>query len=201
MHWQPVARLDAAVLRVADRVAYAHTDLRRSASFASAVGQPTVWRIAACVVAAVVLFRRRIAAAVAIVGATVLGAVASPVLKDAVGRARPHPLHVLAQATGASFPSGHALGAAVGAVVLTFALPARRFRRVTGAVLAVCALAVATSRLVLCVHYLSDVVAGLALGAAIAVACIAVADGAVRAPAADPPAGAGPSGRTAPASP
>jgi undecaprenyl-diphosphatase len=57
-----------------------------------------------------------------------------------------------------SFPSGHTLHAIMGLVVVTHALPA------VTPVFAVIALLVATSRVVLGVHYPSDVVAGASMG-------------------------------------
>jgi undecaprenyl-diphosphatase len=90
-----------------------------------------------------------------------------PVLKSLVGRVRPVLAHSIAHGTGASFPSGHALGATVcyGALVLIF-LPAARGRWRTVFVVAVAAiiLIVGISRILLGVHYVSDVVGGWAIG-------------------------------------
>ena len=90
-----------------------------------------------------------------------------PVLKALVGRLRPVVAHPIAHGTGDSFPSGHALGSLVcyGALFLVF-LPAVRgtWRRVftimTGTLIA----AIGVSRLLLGVHYLSDVLGAWALG-------------------------------------
>jgi len=94
-------------------------------------------------------------AAVVVVGAA---------LKVGIARARPRLPDPVAHAHGQSFPSGHALGAAAlwaaAAVLLTGWLS----RRWTVAVAAVVPVVVAGSRVLLGVHFVSDVVAGLVIG-------------------------------------
>jgi undecaprenyl-diphosphatase len=87
-------------------------------------------------------------------------------IKVVVGRARPD-VSVLVGFSGQSFPSGHSAAAAAcwGAVAL---LVARRWPRSArsaayGAAAAI-AVGVACSRVFLGVHWLSDVIAGLAVG-------------------------------------
>ena len=91
----------------------------------------------------------------------------NPVLKALVGRLRPVVAHPIAYGTGDSFPSGHALGSIVcyGALFLVF-LPATRgtWRRVFTVVICTLIAAIGVSRLLLGVHYLSDVLGGWALG-------------------------------------
>jgi undecaprenyl-diphosphatase len=90
-----------------------------------------------------------------------------PVLKALVGRLRPVVAHPIAYGTGDSFPSGHAFGSFVcyGALFLVF-LPAARgvWRRVFTTVICVLVAAIGISRLLLGVHYVSDVLGGWALG-------------------------------------
>ena len=90
-----------------------------------------------------------------------------PVLKALVGRLRPVVAHPIAHGNGDSFPSGHSLGSFVcyGALFLVF-LPAVRgtWRRVFTAVIVVLIAAIGISRLLLGVHYISDVLGGWALG-------------------------------------
>ena len=90
-----------------------------------------------------------------------------PVLKDLVGRLRPVVAHPVAYGTGDSFPSGHALGSIVcyGALFLVF-LPVTRgiWRRVFTAVIVTLIAAIGISRLLLGVHFLSDVLGAWALG-------------------------------------
>lgn len=88
-------------------------------------------------------------------------------LKALIGRERPPVEFQLGHVSGDSFPSGHAAGAAVVAVVVSL-LCARWWARATVWIWALC---VMTSRLYLGVHWLSDVVAGAVLGAVVGVAC------------------------------
>jgi len=93
--------------------------------------------------------------------------VLDPVLKALVGRLRPVVAHPIAHGNGNSFPSGHALGSIIcyGALFLVF-LPAARgmWRRVFTAVIVILIAAIGISRLLLGVHYLSDVLGAWALG-------------------------------------
>jgi membrane-associated phospholipid phosphatase len=90
---------------------------------------------------------------------------------------RPRPTHGLVHAAGAAFPSGHAVAAAVTAlgIVLAFTVPGRV--RVVGSVLAVVYVVVmAWSRTELGVHWLTDVIGGAGLGAALTLGSFATAD-------------------------
>ena len=87
-------------------------------------------------------------------------------VKVLVDRARPH-VHPLAGFSGASFPSGHTAAAAASFAAFALLFARRRSLR-TQSVLAGCAGAITTvvaaSRALLGVHWLTDVVAGAALG-------------------------------------
>ena len=87
-------------------------------------------------------------------------------IKEALDRVRPS-FNPAAATLGPSFPSGHSATAAAlyAAVALVLARRrAPRTRTVIAAVAAAIAVAVACSRVMLDVHWLSDVVAGLAFG-------------------------------------
>ncbi|HVM10587.1 MAG TPA: phosphatase PAP2 family protein [Acidimicrobiales bacterium] len=106
------------------------------------------------------------------------GGIVNSAVKILVDRPRPivdHPVHT---AFGKSFPSGHSFGSVVcyGALLLVLlpTLQSRRARR--GAVVAVVALclAIGSSRLLLGVHFLSDVIAGFVLALAWLTGAVAV---------------------------
>lgn len=100
---------------------------------------------------------------------TAVGGLMSTAIKVLVNRPRPEVDHPIVEAFGKSFPSGHALSSTVvfGAVLLTFlpVLP-RRWRHPAVALTALFVLAIGVSRLLLGVHFVTDVVAGHVLGLA-----------------------------------
>jgi undecaprenyl-diphosphatase len=170
-----LVRLRWAPLESADHGAAAHLN-------SLVAGHPAVVRIVKAVtwlgsggvlftligVAAIVLaIRRRWRLAVYLVVTGVGELVLDPVLKALVGRLRPVVAHPIAHGNGDSFPSGHALGSIVcyGALFLVF-LPAMRgrWRRVFTAAIVTLVVAIGVSRLLLGVHYLSDVLGAWALG-------------------------------------
>lgn len=108
----------------------------------------------------------RLALWVAVSGLTVL--VGNPLLKAVFARERPHWALPLNDIGGYSFPSGHSSGAAMLCTVLamvTIVLTGRGLRRrLLLALLVVVAVGVAASRVLLGVHYVTDVLAGLSFG-------------------------------------
>jgi undecaprenyl-diphosphatase len=88
-------------------------------------------------------------------------------VKDLVGRVRPT-LDPVAAGLGPSFPSGHSATAAAfyaaAALIIGRQLHRRRERHVVIAAAVAIAVGVAASRVLLDLHWLSDVVGGLALG-------------------------------------
>lgn len=118
-----------------------------------------------CCVALVRAGLRREAAAVALsLGGAML---ISDIVKLLVSRARP-PVEHLQAVAGSSFPSGHATQASAFWVSLLLAVrsarPAPLLTRVLTAAVVVIVATVALSRIYLGVHYLGDVIAGVALG-------------------------------------
>lgn len=90
---------------------------------------------------------------------------------------RPRPVTAMVYAYGMSFPSGHALAAMVGALaLLTVALPmvSHRWRAFLVAIGVGVVVVVGVGRVVLNVHYPSDVLAGWALGYLYYALCVAV---------------------------
>ena len=134
------------------------------------------WTVAALLlaVAAFAAWRRerRVAVWIVLSGVLVIGG--NALIKLAFRRPRPawdEPLHEI---VGYSFPSGHSAGAGLlstVAILLTIVLTRRGLRRrllITAWVLL--GLVIGADRILLGVHYLSDVVAGLCLGTAATVA-------------------------------
>lgn len=160
--WLP--ELDGTVARGLHRPMRAHPVLVGLSDAVSLMLAPAVLRIAAGIAAVVLLLRDRyVAAGVAALG--VIGSVAATeVAKALVHRPRPAFADPVAHAAGWSFPSGHALAAGA-AVTALIALVSAAVRRRVAAVAVALGAVVCASRLTLGVHYLSDVLAGAALGA------------------------------------
>ena len=104
-----------------------------------------------------------------LIAATLGAVVLSAVTKHLVGRARPTAFF-RTSATGYSFPSGHALNATCFALALgliLWRLPWRRAAKIVGSLgLVAYTLCIGASRLVLGVHYPTDVLGGFLLGVA-----------------------------------
>lgn len=154
--------------RWADAMKDGHSEfLRRLALFFNSLG---IWPWRAVVVltiACILLATRRWLALVTFAVAEALAPLLPSLLKALVDRPRPH--MGLVHPAGSSYPSGHATDAGTTAVALvllfTAAGPGRRpWWIAAGLVIA----AMAWSRTYLQVHWLSDVVAGAALGIGVA---------------------------------
>lgn len=134
-------------------------------------GALSVGVIIALVAIGLLVTRRFVAAAYLVIARVVeLGVLTA--VKHLVGRPRPALPHPVVHASSFSYPSGHTGGTAVLCVsLLVLTLPAvrRAVARLALVALGVLAiLAVAASRVLLGVHYPSDVVGGMLLGAACA---------------------------------
>lgn len=171
-HVSWLAGADRRISRAAVRATQRHAWLDDTARAVTQLGNPVFVEIAVCVLAAMLVIsaRRRLGATVLLAGLATL--VVERVLKSTIDRTRPAADGLLAYASGPSFPSGHSAGAGLLAAVLvalccTVAAPEQRSRRrvlpALGALAAVLACGVAASRVVLGVHYPSDVVGGLAV--------------------------------------
>ncbi len=116
----------------------------------------------------------------AVVGAPALAGVFESSLKAVVSRTRPL-TSSLAGESGKGFPSGHASGFAALTLVSALALCAltKRSKLVKISVAIVASLALAVTRVIVGVHYPTDVIAGLVLGFAIADSAATIAGTAV----------------------
>jgi undecaprenyl-diphosphatase len=167
--WEPLRALDTGVAqRLNDLVSARPVLVTVLGALTELGGSPASWLIVT-VLTVWLLIRRlpRLALFVAVTGAG--AAVLSPAVKELVGRARPVVEVEVATTPGRSFPSGHVLGSTVayGLLLLVF-LPAAR-RRARAALIGSAAavlVVIGFTRVALGVHYVSDVLAGWALGAA-----------------------------------
>jgi undecaprenyl-diphosphatase len=169
LSWSPVLSLDAAVARSMNGIVAPHPALVRALTVVTALGSAgvLVWLVG--LTAVLLLTRRRFLLAGYLTLTTAGAIVLDPILKALIGRLRPVVPHPVAFGGGNSFPSGHALDSFIcyGALLLVF-LPAfprrRRWIPATGA--AVLVGLVGLTRIMLGVHFVSDVVGGWAVGVA-----------------------------------
>jgi undecaprenyl-diphosphatase len=159
--------MDTGVAATFNRIDTGQPELTKAAEIVSDVFGPNVFRVALMVIALVYVIRGERHHATWLVITVFGGAALGFGLKEIVGRARPALPDPVSTAPGLSFPSGHALGASIGCCLLL--LITLRFLPRGGRVAAVIAAAlivgaVALARVVLGVHFVSDVLAGIALG-------------------------------------
>ncbi|MEZ0072409.1 phosphatase PAP2 family protein [Planotetraspora sp. GP83] len=172
----PLNKIDQGAAHSLHSYAYAHPGFARAMALISDVFAPLTWRIAVGVAVAWLLYRRATQLALWAATTITVGGLLGLGLKVVVARARPDLPDPVAIAPGASFPSGHTVNAMLGTgILLLLALPMLRGRgRVVAWVLAlVIPAAVGFSRIALGVHWVSDVVAGLALAVAVIAATAA----------------------------
>ncbi len=116
---------------------------------------------ATAVAAAILLYRRHIQTSVLLVGVVLLGRLAVELQKSGIGRLRPVLHEQLVLVTSSSFPSGHAANATITCLAIALLLGRRPLWIGAAAALAV---AIGISRVMLGVHWPSDVVAGWSFG-------------------------------------
>ena len=167
LQWRPLESLDHGAAAHINALVAGHPALVAVVKAVTWLGSDGVlWTIIG--VSAVFLAFRRRWRLVAYLLVTAAGAlVMDPILKDLVGRLRPVVAHPIAHGGGNSFPSGHSLGSIVcyGAIFLVFLPAARgRWRTVFTTVIVTLVALIGISRILLGVHYLSDVLGGWTLG-------------------------------------
>lgn len=123
--------------------------------------------VLAFALAGILVWRRLHRSALVLIVAVPLAGVASSLLKEVFARERPSIVPHLDLVTNLSYPSGHAVNA-MSVLLLGALLLARRTRGVWIALALSGAAAIGLSRLVLGVHYPTDIVGGWMLGAAAA---------------------------------
>ena len=164
----PLTRLDASVANHLNGFVHrtpGAVGVLRAVSF---LGGPPFLAVVTVLGAGYVLWRGRRRLVVFLIVTCLGGGLIDSVVKLVVARPRPVVDHPVATAFGKSFPSGHAMSSTVvyGALLLVFLPAAGRLRRLLLALTMALVLAVGTSRLLLGVHFVSDVAGGYVLGLA-----------------------------------
>lgn len=169
--WAALESLDSTVGRWAYDHTYGHQLLRQSWLIVTTVGQPWGLRLVLLAVAAFQAQRQRWTIAGWLLATVVVELIVAPSAKYLLSRPRPYWNSPITLDGGLGFPSGHAAAASMLATTVTLLVLMTGSRRslrwlCIGAVVVIVVL-VPASRLFLGVHYLTDVLAGLLLGAAL----------------------------------
>jgi undecaprenyl-diphosphatase len=169
LRWPPMVALDLAGDLAPHAVVLREHLLVTVVTVVTDAGSPVSVNIITVLVAGYLLYRRRIGAAAYLVVARFVALGVQTAVKDLIARPRPALPDPVAHAGGFSFPSGHTTGTAVlCAALLVLALPTCRRRGPWIVLAGVAIAAVAASRVLLGVHYPSDVLGGAILGIACA---------------------------------
>ncbi len=147
------------------------------ARFASGLGDPRLLLALFAVGATLLWFRRNLVLFAAWIGAFVGGTLLDAALKIIFRRDNPKWIESFATGNGFTFPSGHVMGALIAWGMLAYVLLITYSRRrwsdgVIGIGLVTLTGVIGFSRIYLGVHYLSDVIAGLAAGTLWIATCV-----------------------------
>src|SRR5688500_17210975 len=165
----PITRFDGALANQMNDAVHDRPTVLRALEAISWLGKPLPLGVLIAAGAIYALRRGRRRVAIYLVVTSLSGGLVDSAVKILVDRPRPEVDHPVHTAFGKSFPSGHSMSSTIcyGALLLVFlAVLHRRWRppAIAGTVLLV--LAIGSSRLLLGVHFLSDVLGGYALGLA-----------------------------------
>jgi undecaprenyl-diphosphatase len=153
--------------------------LREAALDATALGSPVVLLLVVGIVVGLMVLQRKYAIVWLTIGSTIGGSLAAFALKHVIGRERPTVVPHLQEVTSPSFPSGHAMLAAVVYLTLGSLLMEVVVGRLAKTYCLGCALLVTfivgASRIYLGVHYPTDVLAGWMAGLAWSISCWIIA--------------------------
>lgn len=165
----PLTTYDRAIVEDLHQIVGDHPGFVTPLEILSFLGKPIWFYILVGITCVFLCLRKRIRLIIYLVTTGLVGGAVDTAVKVLVSRDRPVLDDPIATAFGQSFPSGHAFTstAVYGALLLVF-LPAltRRWRSAAVGGYVVLVLAIAFSRLALGVHFLSDVLGGIVLGAA-----------------------------------
>lgn len=166
--WSPLLELDDGARDGLHRFALGHQAFTSVMEAVSAVAGGLGWQVVSVVLVVWLLWRRRVRAALFVLVANAGSSLLNTALKDVIHRHRPVVAHPFIHPPGQSFPSGHAQAAATGFTVLLFVvwpyLRAGWQRRAAVTVAVLLTLLIGFSRVALAAHFVSDVVAGYAVG-------------------------------------
>jgi undecaprenyl-diphosphatase len=171
--WNWLTTIGSSCLGIGHRYGVAHPGWVTAWNVFCTVLGPTAFRLLTLVVIIFALVRRNLRVAFFLVISVELTGLITEIAKYAADR--PRPATALVSAPSTSFPSGHALGVMVGVLALLAVVlpvmrrPLRAWLVVFGSLIVI---AIGSGRVVLNVHYPSDVVAGWALGYAYFVVCL-----------------------------
>lgn len=169
--WQPIADPDRSADDRAHELVRSSSGLLSVTRALTHLGDPLVVTVVAVLAALVCWVAGRRRDALYLLAVRVVVVVLGYALKEIVGRARPALPEPVAHAGGYSFPSGHALGAAAlytSLAVVVSGVVHRRWRPLLATVAIVVPMVVGATRVMLGLHFPSDVAAGLVLGWAVA---------------------------------
>jgi membrane-associated phospholipid phosphatase len=170
---RPVTTFDAHQAERVHEYAVNHAQLRNFAAFVTDLGSGPPRIVVVAAVTIMLLTHRQWRLALFFAATQWLLKEIVGYAKEIFARPRPH----FSEIGGWSFPSGHATGAMAtyGMIAYLVALrwPAHRFRWPLIALLAAVVLAVGLSRMLLGVHYFTDVAGGYLLGLAYTSLCVA----------------------------
>lgn len=173
-------RLDARLGSGPQRLTADHPWLLHLATFVARISHPDVVAVAVVVAAVVLAVRGHRRAALWSVVVIETARWGYLLLKVVLDRPRPHWAYPVAHAAGSSFPSGHSTVIAAAAGVMVVLATGSSLTPWVRAGLVVAALTVAAAvgldRVLLGVHYPSDVVGGLVLGSSITLLALAASD-------------------------
>ena len=151
---------------------------------ATALGGTMPLIVLIAVVAIYLLLKQHTRTAIAVVASTLLGVIASQILKAVIDRGRPDIVPQLVPEVSGSFPSGHAMMSAIVYLTLGTMLarlePEKTVRRFILGVAMALTVTIGLSRVYIGVHWPSDVLGGWALGALWVLAVSHILDWAVK---------------------
>jgi membrane-associated phospholipid phosphatase len=160
VRWGPLHEVDGSITADLHEAAHASPALTTAMTWVTNIFQPNVFRLA--VLALVIWLVRRGARRTALWAAVTMiaGGILGGLLKLLFSRDRPEFLDPVGSAVGYAFPSGHALNSVLGVAVFVMVFPKLKALWIIPPVTAL-------SRVFLGVHWTSDVIAALLLGAAV----------------------------------